>query len=89
VQAYVSAINSHNYLRAWDLGGRNTGLSYQGFVQGFNGTASDNLTVVSVSGDVVTVRLDAAQTNGTVKHYHGSYTVSDGVITVSHIQAGA
>ena len=63
------------------LGGRNTGGSYPGFVSGFTGTANDTLTIVSVSGDVVTARLDAQQTDGTVATYQGTYTVHRGVIT--------
>jgi len=88
VEAYIRAINNHNYQRAWELGGRNTGLSYPRFVQGFDQTLTDKLTVVSVTGDVVAVRLDAVQADGTVKHFHGSYTVQSGVITVSDIHAG-
>jgi serine/threonine protein kinase len=86
VQAYFAAINDHDYARAWDLGGKNTGSSYPAFISGFNGTSKDNLTVVSVSGDVVTVKLAADQTNGTVKNFQGTYTVINGVITQSHIQ---
>jgi hypothetical protein len=81
VRAYVAAINGHHYARAWRLGGRNTGGSYPGFVSGFAGTANDTLTIVSVSGDVVTARLDAQQTDGTVQSYQGTYTVHHGVIT--------
>jgi serine/threonine protein kinase len=81
VQAYIAAINAHDYQKAWDLGGRNTGQSYSSFVQGFNGTAHDSLTITSVSGNVVTAQLDAAQTDGTVKHFQGAYTVSNGIIT--------
>jgi len=81
VRAYVAAINSHDYARAWRLGGRNTGGSYAGFVSGFNGTAKDKLTIVSVSGDVVTARLSARQTDGAVNTYQGTYTVHHGVIT--------
>ena len=81
VRAYVAAINGHHYARAWRLGGRNTGGSYPGFVSGFTGTATDTLTIVSVSGDVVTARLDARQTDGTVQTYQGTYTVHHGVIT--------
>jgi tRNA A-37 threonylcarbamoyl transferase component Bud32 len=88
VQSYFNAINDHDYQRAWNLGGKNTGVSYATFVQGFGETASDDLTIVSVSGNVVTVLLDATQTNGTVQHFHGTYTVTDGVITVSNIRAG-
>jgi hypothetical protein len=81
VRAYVAAINGHHYARAWRLGGRNTGGSYPDFVSGFTGTANDTLTIVSVSGDVVTARLDARQTDGTVQTYQGTYTVHHGVIT--------
>jgi serine/threonine protein kinase len=86
VQAYIRAINSHDYQKAWVLGGKYTGESYQSFVQGFNGTQHDYLTIVSVSGNVVNIRLAAAQTDGTVQHYQGTYTVNDGSITASHIQ---
>src|SRR5215469_11920979 len=80
VRAYVAAINGHHYARAWRLGGRNTGGSYANFVSGFGGTAKDTLTIVSVSGDVITARLNAQQTNGTIATYQGTYTVHRGVI---------
>jgi transcriptional regulator with XRE-family HTH domain len=80
VRAYVAAINGHDYARAWSLGGRNTGRSYPSFVSGFSTTARDTLTMVSVSGDVVTARLTAQQTDGTVDTYQGTYTVDSGVI---------
>ena len=80
VRAYVAAINGHRYARAWRLGGRNTGGSYPDFVSGFTGTANDTLTIVSVSGDVVTARFNAQQTDGTVQTYQGTYTVHHGVI---------
>jgi serine/threonine protein kinase len=88
VQAYIAAINDHNYPRAWALGGKNTGQSYNAFASGFNGTASDQLTIVSVSGDVVTARLAATQADGAVDDYQGTYTVVNGVITQSDIQRG-
>ena len=81
VRAYVAAINGHHYARAWRLGGRNTGGSYPDFVSGFTGTAKDRLTIVSVSGNVVTARLSAQQSDGTVDTYQGTYTVHHGVIT--------
>ena len=80
VRAYIAAINGHRYARAWHLGGRNTGGSYASFVNGFAGTAKDTLTIVSVSGDVVTARLSAKQTDGSVDTYQGTYTVHHGVI---------
>ena len=80
VLAYVAAINGHDYALAWSLGGRNTGRSYPSFVSGFSTTVRDTLTIVSVSGDVVTARLAAQQTDGAVDTYKGTYTVDSGVI---------
>lgn len=89
VLAYVAAINGHDYARAWSLGGRNTGQSYSNFVSGFSMTARDALTIVSVSSDVVTARLTAQQTDGTVDTYQGTYTVHRGVIIgFNVVQAG-
>jgi serine/threonine protein kinase len=85
VQAYFAAINSHNYQKAWNLGGKNTGQSYSQFVQGFNGTQQDTLTIQSVSGNVVTAGLSALQSDGTVKTFQGTYTVNNGVITGFHV----
>jgi len=86
VQAYIAAINAHDYLKAWNLGGSNTHKSYQQFVQGYNGTQQDTLTILSVFGNVVTARLSALQTDGRVKTYQGTYTVNNGVITGFHVQ---
>ena len=80
VRAYVAAINGRHYARAWRLGGRNTGGSYSQFASGFGTTVRDTLTIVSVSGDVVTARITAHETDGTVGTYQGTYTVADGVI---------
>jgi len=81
VERYISAINNHEYLRAWRLGGENSGSTYQAFVQGFSTTERDSLTILSVSGNVVQARVAALQTNGTVRVYQGNYTVHRGVIT--------
>jgi hypothetical protein len=81
VRAYFKAINRHDYGRAWHLGGRYTGSSYAAFVSGFAGTEHDAVTIQSVSGHVVTARLAARQTDGSVKTYEGTYRVSHGVIT--------
>jgi hypothetical protein len=75
------AINAHDYGKAWNLGGRNLGQSFTTFVQGYSGTAHDDLTILSVSGNVVTAQLTATQTDGTVKTFRGTYTVSNGIIT--------
>ena len=82
VTAYFAAINGHHYGRAWNLGGRNSpSPSYADFVHGYDTTARDTVTIVSVSGGVVTARLSAQQTDGAVQLYQGTYTVSHGVIT--------
>ena len=86
VRAYIAAINSHDYARAWRLGGRNSTSSFASFKQGFSTTANDTLNIESVSGNVVTGRLSALQSDGSVKTYHGTYTVRNGVITKFNVR---
>jgi eukaryotic-like serine/threonine-protein kinase len=86
VQAYFAAINAHDYVRAWQLGGKSTGSSYPAFVDGFEGTAEDTVTIISVSSDEVTAQVAASQTDGTVKDYSGVYTTADGAIVQSQVQ---
>ena len=81
VAAYFRAINNHDYARAWHLGGRYTGSSYSAFVSGFQGTAYDKVTILSVAGNVVTARLAARQTDGSDRTYQGTYRVTHGLIT--------
>jgi hypothetical protein len=81
VRAYYRVINNHNYARAWHLGGRFTGSSYSAFAAGFQGTAHDKVSILSVTGNVVTARLAARQTDGSVRTYQGTYWVTHGVIT--------
>ena len=81
VQAYYQAINEHQYRTAWDLGGKNTHTTYDSYVAGFNGTASDVVEILSVSGNVVTAQLTANQADGSAKVYAGTYTVAGGQIT--------
>jgi serine/threonine protein kinase len=81
VQKYFSAINSHEYARAWLLGGDNSGSTFPGFVRGFSTTQRDRLTILSVSGHLVRARIAALQTDGTVQTYQGTYTVNHRVIT--------
>jgi serine/threonine protein kinase len=80
VRAYFAAISAHEYGRAWRLGGRNASASYTTFVQGFSGTARDDARILAVAGHVVTARITAVQTDGTVKTYQGTYTVRNGAI---------
>jgi serine/threonine protein kinase len=86
VEDYFAAINARDYARAWDLGGKNLGGSYDSFVKGFSDTVSDTVTIESVSGDTVTMRLDATQTDGTHKFFAGTYTVRNGTIVAADVQ---
>ncbi|HVB44530.1 MAG TPA: serine/threonine-protein kinase [Streptosporangiaceae bacterium] len=80
---YYAAINNHDYAAAWDLlsSTQRSARPYATFKQGFDGTAHDTLDIVSVSGDAVSMRLTASQTDGTVKYFAGTYYVQDGLIT--------
>jgi zinc-ribbon domain len=86
VRAYFAAINSRDYAKAWRLGGRNFSSSYTAYVNGFASTVSDSITIISVSGTIVTVQLVALQADGTTKTYQGTYTVTNGVLVASDIQ---
>ncbi|MFF4033948.1 hypothetical protein ACFYZ2_30065 [Streptomyces sviceus] len=88
VLAYFDAINAGDYARAWDLGGKNLQKgSYSSFVQGFEDTAHDSVTILSVVGDTVEVELDATQTDGTHRYFAGTYTVRNGVIVAADIHS--
>jgi hypothetical protein len=89
VRAYYRAINNHNYARAWHLGGRFTGSSYSAFAAGFQGTAHDKVSILSVIGNVVTARLAARQTDGSVRTYQGTYWVTHGVINRFDVAASS
>lgn len=81
VRAYFAAINHQEYARAWALGGRHTGSSYQVFVTGFRGTAHDAIRILALTGDVVTAQVRALQTDGSVHVFQGTYRVRHGEIT--------
>ena len=81
MQQYYSAISSRNYARAWRLGGDHTGSTYKSFVAGYATTERDDVTVLKVVGHVVSARVTAVQTDGTIKHFVGRYLVEQGVIT--------
>ncbi|MGH3276452.1 MAG: protein kinase domain-containing protein [Streptosporangiaceae bacterium] len=85
VRAYFRAINGHRYRDAWLLGGHNIHITYANYVAGFAGTAHDAVQILRVSGNVVTARITATQTNGTVKVFAGTYTVQEGQITVFNV----
>ncbi len=87
VTAYYDAINNHQFRKAYDLSTlAQNSESFESFKQGFQGTQHDTLTITGVSGDVVSFTLSAAQTDGTVKTYSGTYTVRGGTITDSSVR---
>jgi hypothetical protein len=88
VQQYYQDITDHDYAAAWALGGRNiAGESYDQYVAGFATTASISLGTVSEFGaSQVQAVLYATQTDGTVKVYEGTYTVSGGVLVGASIR---
>ena len=85
VTAYVRAINQRRYLEAWRLLANRAG-SFRQYEAGYAGTEHDVLTILSVHGNVVNVKLRALQTNNTVKFYQGSYTVMNGLITAASVE---
>lgn len=85
VRSYIDAINARHYQQAWTLGGDNLHQTYSQFVAGFAKTDHDELTIVAVQGDVVTVELTATQSDHTRQTYAGTYTVSGGAITAHSI----
>ena len=87
VQAYYAAISSHQYRRAWELGGKNSGggLTFGQFEAGFSMTKADQVTILGHAGDAVTARLAAEQADGSVKEFLGKYVVTRGVITAFRV----
>ncbi len=84
VREYFAAINHHRYLLAWRLTSESE--TFATFKAGYAGTLHDKVTIESTSGNVVTAGLVATQTDGTVKTYHGTYTVTNGVISATNVK---
>lgn len=80
VRAYFDAINAKDYQRAWALGGKNVGQPFEAFTAGFATTDRDDVTIVSVQGNVVTAELTAFQTDGTSRKFRGTYTIAGDAI---------
>jgi hypothetical protein len=88
VTQFYQDISDGSYAAAWALGGDNIsgGVIYANWVAGYSTTASITLGSYSQFGSsTVYASLTATQTDGTVKTYSGTYTVSDGVIVAAHI----
>jgi hypothetical protein len=88
VAQFYQDITDGNYAAAWALGGDNIsgGVGYANWVAGYSTTASITLSTYSQFGSsTVRANLTATQSDGTLKTYSGTYTVSGGVIVAAHI----
>ena len=83
---YDDAINNHDSRTAYGLNSyvRST-KTFAEFKAGFAGTQHDTITITGVNGDVVSFNLTAAQTDGSVKTYQGSYTIRSGQIVGANV----
>ncbi len=94
VAAYFDAINQQDWLRVWNLGGKNLGEPYPVMVDGYAGTRHDIAAITSTDGGTVSVLLTALQTDGSTRVYNLSYQVSNLVIVhgrytfSTHLPAG-
>lgn len=88
VIAYYDAINRRDFLTAWNLGGQRLakGGTLASYAKGYATTSWATLTVTSVSGNTVYVDLSARQTDGSLRTFSGSYTVSSGAITGANMK---
>ncbi|MFE5633718.1 excalibur calcium-binding domain-containing protein [Streptomyces sp. NPDC056543] len=86
VREYFAAINAQDFRRAWDLGGKNFADSYTAFVDGFATTAHDAVRILRVNGDTVSIRLEATQTDGSLRVFEGTFTVRGGTIAAADVR---
>jgi hypothetical protein len=92
VEAFITAINGHNWPRVWQLGGKNLVTSeyptYSTMILGYRCTDRDVLVGrPTVRGDVVSGSFLADEANGTahaVQRYVFRYVVRGGVIVSGH-----
>ena len=92
IRDYYAAIEQHDYAHAWSLwsdGGRSSGQTAQQFADGFANTAHvavqagapGRLDAAAGSRYIeVPVTVEAAQRDGTVRRYAGSYTLRRAVV---------
>jgi hypothetical protein len=87
VSQFYQDLTNHDYWDAWQLGGDNIGGSdYNGWVAGYATTASIDVTSYGTWNDgTVWADISAAQTDGSLRTYSGTYTVANGVIVSANI----
>ncbi|MFE2547964.1 hypothetical protein ACFXGI_05365 [Streptomyces sp. NPDC059355] len=87
VEEYYQDLVNRDFEAAWELGGRNIAhTSYAKWVAGYDTTASISLgSANTVDAGRVRVLIRALQTDGTLRVYQGTYTVSGGVIVGAEV----
>jgi hypothetical protein len=86
VLAFFNALNHHRYGRAWLIGGENTANEpFAKFRSGYSATAHNAVRILTIEGDVVTAKLTATQTDGSVRKFEGTYTVVGHKITSADV----
>jgi hypothetical protein len=87
VTQFYADISAGDYSAAWALGGDNiAGTDYTNWVAGYGTTASISVSSAEDFGsDQASATISAVQTDGSVRNYHGTYTVQNGVIVGADI----
>lgn len=88
VTQFYADLNQHDYQGAWALGGSNLngGAGDSAWVDGYATTAAIEVSASGTSNDgTLWANITATQTDGSVKTYHGTYTVSGGQIVSANI----
>jgi serine/threonine protein kinase len=84
VHDYFFDINHRHFVAAWNLTEKDG--QFKTFRDGFVGTRHDSVRITGVHGNVVSATLRAVQTDGIVKVFQGTYTVTNGVISSTNVQ---
>lgn len=85
VRNYFDAITHRDYSTAWNLGGRNFEPNFDRFVADLESTANDTVTIDSVVGNQVNIRLDALQSDGSHRYFEGYYVVEGNELVSARI----
>ncbi|MFF0218372.1 hypothetical protein [Streptomyces vinaceus] len=90
VEEYYRYLANRDFAAAWELGGKYIAhTSYTKWVAGYDTTAAISLdSAATLDAGRVRVAIRALQTDGTLRAYEGTYTVSGGVITGAHVTGG-
>lgn len=84
VRDFFTAISQHDWVKVWELGGKNLGRgpyrSYNGMIAGYRGTVRDLLLTLTAVGSTVSGEFLAYESDGTARRYSFSYVVRGGAI---------